>query len=50
VIGDLSQAEKQLTELQETLKDLQAKGDLYQHMLSDIKKGIASRMDTDTGD
>ncbi len=43
VNGDLSQAEKQVTELQKTLEDLQAQGELYQQMISDIEKGFVSR-------
>jgi hypothetical protein len=50
VIGVISKEKKQVTELIETLKELQSKGELYLEMLSDIEEGIASRMETDTGD
>jgi hypothetical protein len=43
VSGDLSQVEKHVTELQKTLEELQAQGDLYQQMISDIEKGFVSR-------
>jgi hypothetical protein len=43
VNGDISKEAKQVIELQKTLKELQSKGELYQQMLSDIEKGIASR-------
>jgi hypothetical protein len=50
VNGDISKEAKQITELIKTLKELQSKGELYQQILSDIEKGIASRANTDSGD
>jgi ribosomal protein S19E (S16A) len=47
---DISQAAKHITELKKTLEELQSKGELYQQILSDIEKGIASQANTDTGD
>jgi hypothetical protein len=47
VNGDISQEEKQIAELKKTLEKIQAQGELYQQMLSDIHDGIYSRYDTD---
>ena len=43
VNGDISNEEKQATELKKTLAELQSKGELYERILSAIKDGISSR-------